>query len=50
MKDICRQKRVGQGSYTSKEWIDCSKVSFLWRMAGMYQADYLTGADQVIPG
>lgn len=48
MKDFNRQKRVGQGSYTSWMLIVCVKVTFLEGMAEVYQADYLTNTDQVI--
>lgn len=32
-----------------KKWIDYCKVTFFQRMAGAYQAGYLTNADQVTP-
>ena len=49
MEDFYRQKEAGQGSYSSKELIVSGQVTFLWGMAGVYQADYLTSTDQVIP-
>ena len=49
MKYLYRQKGVVQGSYTSKKWIRCGKVTFLQGTAGVYQGDYLTIANQVIP-
>ena len=49
MKDFYRQKGVARESYTSNKWIGCDMVTFLQGMAGVYQADDLTRADQVIP-
>ena len=44
MKGFYRQKSV-----SSNKWIVSGKVTFLWEKVGVYEADYLTSADQVIP-
>ena len=48
MEGFYRQKESGQGSYSSKVLIVSGKVTFLWGKVGVYHADYLTNADQVI--
>ena len=40
---------MGQGNESSKELSISGKVAFLWGMAGIYQKDYFTSADQEIP-
>ena len=50
MKDFYRQKGAGTRKlYEAKKWVGYCKVTFFWGMAGVYQADYLTSADQAIP-
>ena len=49
MENFYRQKEAGQGIYSSKNQIVSGKVTFLLGKAGVYQADYLTSTDQVIP-
>lgn len=49
MKDMYMQKGAGHESYTSKKWICCGKVTFLQGRAGVYPANYLTSADEMIP-
>ena len=46
MEDF-RQKKGKE--VTSKEWVVCGKVIFLWGKAGVSQTDDLTSAEQVIP-
>ena len=42
MKDFYKQKGEGTRKlYEAKKQIDYFKVTFLWRMAGVYPADYL---------
>lgn len=47
-EDFYRQKATGRGSYISEKQINCAKVPFPLGMAGIYQADDLIGADQLI--
>lgn len=48
IKDFYMQNGEGQKCCISKEQIVCGKVTTLG-VAGVYQAAYLTSADQVIP-
>lgn len=49
MEDFYRQK--GQDKeVTRKVWLVSGMVTFLWGTAGVSQANYLTGAEQVILG
>ena len=41
MEGFYRREEVKQGSYSGREWIASGKVTFLWGMAGVFQADYL---------
>lgn len=49
MKYFYKQKRAGQGSYSSEKYIVSGKVTSIWGKAGVYQADGLTSANQIIP-
>lgn len=49
MEDFYRHKGAGQGSYSGKEWVVSGEGTFLQGKAEVYQANYFTGADQVIP-
>lgn len=45
-----RQEGAGKRKlHCPEKHIDYSKVNILWRIAGLYQADYLTNADWGIP-
>ena len=50
MKDFYWQKENGnkKGILCKKKWVGYCKVTFLQGMAGVYQEDYLSTADQVI--
>ena len=48
--EFYRQKEAGTRKlYLAKKQIVYSKVAFLWGITGVYQADYLTSAEEVIP-
>ena len=49
MKHFHSQKGVGTRMLKQKKQIGCCKVIILQGLAEVYQADYLTSADQVIP-
>ena len=50
MEDFYRQKRAGiRNLYCGKEQVGFCKVTFFGELAEVYQADYLTSADQTIP-
>ena len=50
MEDFYRQKRAGiRNLYRGKEQVGFCKVTFFGELAEVYQADYLTSADQTIP-
>lgn len=49
MKDLYRQKGAGARKlYQTEKQVGYCKVTFLQGMAGVYQVDYLTNADQAI--
>ena len=49
MQDFHRQKGAGRRKfYQGKKHVGYGKVTFLQGMAGVYQADDLTGGDQEI--
>lgn len=50
MKDFSSQKGAGTRKlFQAKKWVSYCKFTFLWGMAEVQQADYLTSADQAIP-
>ena len=50
MKNFYRQKGAKIGTlHQEKKQVSYCKVTFLQGMAGVYEADYLTSADQAIP-
>ena len=51
MKGFYRKKGAGTRKlHEAKKWIGYHKITFLQGTAEVYQADYLTSADEVIPG
>ena len=50
MKEFYRQKGAEiRTLHSAKRQVGYWKVSFLYGMAGVHQADHLTSADQAIP-
>lgn len=50
MKDLQAERSGIKESYNWwKKWVDYCKVTFLQEMGGVYQAYYLTSADQAVP-
>lgn len=43
-------KAVEEGSYTTEKWIGCARSPSFRGRQSVYQAGFLTSADQMIPG
>ena len=50
MKDLEAEEDKTGELHETKTWIGCGKVTCLWGVAGVHQADALTSADQAVPG
>ena len=49
METIIGKREKEQVSSTSQKVVWFCRLTFLWEMTRVYQADYLTGANQAIP-